>query len=780
MNEEIMKETMESLNYTGYILKDTLEMGVGYIYILGKYSKESIYCVTYGTYTENGKLEILLAKINEINNYFFVELVKDTFKEKEIIKQTIKNNLLAEILPYDNTFYILKFIKNLDVEFIKEVDTWAVFNPFIISDVYTVIFVPEKLIISEKKRIWMDLLFLSKYIGALDQNEIPLIFWGQYFKLSYQIFEDLNELGFGSFIVENNFLKSNIDKIKPEKTYEWYVLQIIQTLIECQIEENEKKKKECYKKLVSSYLGTIQNREKDQACSSFNFDIWKEIGQKNILIQVINAMMENAEITDECLLNIIHRLVFANDKNENIDFWCSFFKIQIDNKFPIARLLFLSEKCGFYCERGNYEKAKKEMMEVYKELMDKWDIMNNRVQDKSSIKDLGNSIINTLYLLGEYKSIHKFYDLYKKIKWKGIIFSTAESNYLIMLFNNNKLLSALELDKWYSRISFIYNDQPYINRLCEYQKDKSDPILLSIIFDLIRIHEGAELICRNLVIPNEHPLLENVGYYTSYDSFMHLLGDKEHCLKIMNACYMNDFEEGYVLPEYLKIERYHMQEVDIFFKSFSVAEESAQMWDMYADEGRGCFINVEPEFFNELERKDSRFKIYRMGYISEENEFYITGDEDGKISKKILTLCNELLKNVKDIQKNMKRIKQSELSEDIKDTIVCSINDSLHLARYLFKRDIFVTEKELRIIYEDDNTYEVEQISLENNQCKIAMTLPTPMVVKNIILGPCMEKAIEKTPYIAYKACEIVSQKNSKENFLKRGVKYSKLSGKLI
>ena len=35
MNEEIMKETMESLNYTGYILKDTLEMGVGYIYILG-------------------------------------------------------------------------------------------------------------------------------------------------------------------------------------------------------------------------------------------------------------------------------------------------------------------------------------------------------------------------------------------------------------------------------------------------------------------------------------------------------------------------------------------------------------------------------------------------------------------------------------------------------------------------------------------------------------------------------------------------------------------------
>ena len=315
MNEEIMKETMESLNYTGYILKDTLEMGVGYIYILGKYSKESIYCVTYGTYTENGKLEILLAKINEINNYFFVELVKDTFKEKEIIKQTIKNNLLAEILPYDNTFYILKFIKNLDVEFIKEVDTWAVFNPFIISDVYTVIFVPEKLIISEKKRIWMDLLFLSKYIGALDQNEIPLIFWGQYFKLSYQIFEDLNELGFGSFIVENNFLKSNIDKIKPEKTYEWYVLQIIQTLIECQIEENEKKKKECYKKLVSSYLGTIQNREKDQACSSFNFDIWKEMGQKNILIQVINAMMENAEITDECLLNIIHRLVFANDKN---------------------------------------------------------------------------------------------------------------------------------------------------------------------------------------------------------------------------------------------------------------------------------------------------------------------------------------------------------------------------------------------------------------------------------------------------------------------------------
>ena len=33
-----------------------------------------------------------------------------TKEEKEIIKQTIKNNLLAEILPYDNTFYILKFI----------------------------------------------------------------------------------------------------------------------------------------------------------------------------------------------------------------------------------------------------------------------------------------------------------------------------------------------------------------------------------------------------------------------------------------------------------------------------------------------------------------------------------------------------------------------------------------------------------------------------------------------------------------------------------------------
>lgn len=58
-------------------------------------------------------------------------------------------------------------------------------------------------------------------------------------------------------------------------------------------------------------------------------------------------------------------------------------------------------------------------------------------------------------------------------------------------------MSALELDKWYSRISFIYNDQPYINRLCEYQKDKSDPILLSIIFDLIRIHEGAELHVRS-------------------------------------------------------------------------------------------------------------------------------------------------------------------------------------------------------------------------------------------------------------------------------------------
>ena len=73
---------------------------------------------------------------------------------------------------------------------------------------------------------------------------------------------------------------------------------------------------------------------------------------------------------------------------------------------------------------------------------------------------------------------------------------------------------------------------------------------------------------------------------------------------------MNDFEEGYVLPEYLKIERYHMQEADIFLKSFSVAEESAQMWDMYADEGRGCFINVEPEFL-----MNSKEKILGLKYI---------------------------------------------------------------------------------------------------------------------------------------------------------------------
>ena len=159
----------------------------------------------------------------------------------------VETNSSTMFVSYDEEEKIARVLDNeetedgLDIREVEDDSSW---------DVYTVIFVPEKLIISEKKRIWMDLLFLSKYIGALDQNEIPLIFWGQYFKLSYQIFEDLNELGFGSFIVENNFLKSNIDKIKPEKTYEWYVLQIIQTLIECQIEENEKKKKECYKKLV--------------------------------------------------------------------------------------------------------------------------------------------------------------------------------------------------------------------------------------------------------------------------------------------------------------------------------------------------------------------------------------------------------------------------------------------------------------------------------------------------------------------------------------------------
>ena len=153
----------------------------------------------------------------------------------------------------------------------------------------------------------------------------------------------------------------------------------------------------------------------------------------------------------------------------------------------------------------------------------------------------------------------------------------------------------------------------------------------------------------------------------------------------------------------------------------------------------------------------------------------MAGDKDGELSRTIEELCKKNQSYIKNV------MKYAGESDEMSNIIIDGINDAIRLIRYLFKRDIFETEQEVRILYEDSGKYPIEKLNVEGEPCeRRALKLPVPLRIKNVILGPKFDHMMHAVPYIAYKGCEMHAKETDRSDFLREGVKYSKFRGKFV
>lgn len=282
-------------------------------------------------------------------------------------------------------------------------------------------------------------------------------------------------------------------------------------------------------------------------------------------------------------------------------------------------------------------------------------------------------------------------------------------------------------DEAYLPFKYFLKEQSY-RRLPESIKGEMFARMLKIYECILEIKK----VCHYTV--GQVPLI----HYTTLKTLKILLDDYESekgkvlpRLRLWNTVYMNDSYEGEAFIGLLKevsgcgkdeteeiISKYfkHLSNSserlvpingNVYLISFSMRKDSIPMWNAYAEDAKGCFIEFQEDFFDNRKKRNVytdiasdcnvSYPLYKVIYInSKEDNANKGGKEDTELSKvkKYIGEIWRLLKEFEDFWKDG----GIELGNQIKEVSRKYIADCLNEVRFLFKYSEYSHEEEVRLV----------------------------------------------------------------------------------
>ena len=333
------------------------------------------------------------------------------------------------------------------------------------------------------------------------------------------------------------------------------------------------------------------------------------------------------------------------------------------------------------------------------------------------------------------------------------------NKFLEITLNKERLILLLQMLKKFSKkiITKKYHFFKYLTT-DEIQDEKKQIIL--------KIFKEIQTIMKTLSVKKEDfEKLKKIGHYTNIEVIPCIIvkeinnkddSDTKGRLLLSNANYMNDPSEGKILLEYLNtIDKsfsslFYKNEFEVssvYLSSFTTAIDNLPMWSQYGNNGKGCCIVFNKNYFdkpkevhditdnlkeNEKVRQDECV-LYRICYIDDKNNEYKFQEKDKEIER-----C------LKNISKNLKNINnQNEKKIILK---------YLEQIRYLFKSSDYEHEEEYRILKNVPiNSKKIITREDVKPVPKLYVKIESKLnQISEVILGPKVDFPDYISPYIKY------------------------------
>ena len=343
-------------------------------------------------------------------------------------------------------------------------------------------------------------------------------------------------------------------------------------------------------------------------------------------------------------------------------------------------------------------------------------------------------------------------------------------------------LSNLKNNTVYSDEKYMYILKHIIDITKEIALDKKGEVryhLLCLVNQIIKIKSL-------LKYPYSRVIGKEIAHYTKINTLKCLLGtdDVSSKFRLQNVAYMNDPSEGEILwklldtlyPDVYPDELPHdtvlsnssftrnilekrphdkslmnLYSSNTYLASFSEEKNKLPLWTQYADDGKGCCIVFDSNFFDDRDESfvngsnyhpandkqndyllAEEYCLYRICYVDDSKDKIEPQNEDDK----------KISVELKDIIKIMKNLKSLKLDE-----IMIPALNLLDQIRYLFKSKDYEHEKELRIvkfpnkdmIMADSEHFRVPHLYIEINK---------EIKIKEVVLGPKTERMSEIAPFV--------------------------------
>ena len=287
---------------------------------------------------------------------------------------------------------------------------------------------------------------------------------------------------------------------------------------------------------------------------------------------------------------------------------------------------------------------------------------------------------------------------------------------------------------------------------------------------ILKIFREIQTIMKILSVKKEDfDKIGEIGHYTNIEVIPYIIikeiknednFDTKGKLLLSNANYMNDPSEGKILLKYLNTmdssfsSLFYKNEFEVssvYLSSFTTAIDNLPMWSQYGNNGKGCCIVFNKNYFdkpkevhditdnlkeNEVENErmiQDECVLYRICYIDDKNNEYKFQKEDKEIER-----C------LKNISKNLKNIS----NENEKKIIL----KYLEQIRYLFKSSDYKHEKEYRILKNVPiNSKKIITREDVKPVPKLYVKIESKLnQISEVILGPKVDFPDYISPYIKY------------------------------
>jgi hypothetical protein len=279
---------------------------------------------------------------------------------------------------------------------------------------------------------------------------------------------------------------------------------------------------------------------------------------------------------------------------------------------------------------------------------------------------------------------------------------------------------------------------------------------------------------------NSRPQIGKLAYYTALDTLGYLLpqtakAGEEGILSMMHLAYMNDPNEGKILPKHVfsgtkrEVTREVARYPYVFLKSFTRRIDDLPMWEMYGAKAEGVCLVVDPKQFTD---KNAHTPMYYVCYLRRvEDKYDIIHEDNLNLSKDTVTEIKGILKDIKDAVEAHSRNTARDKA------FLAAIDTAIQEVKFMFKDADYNHERELRIVYlaptsadtrikqtqEPETGKDAKPLEYEKGKMPFLYVSDIgPVVIDEIILGPKFIGANKELPFLE-RRCDQLSQKFKKE-----------------